>query len=85
MIVNSDKVARYASALTLFAPNPRARGAHRPATSVRGATHIQVVSRATRDQADPLAPAGRRFGNFVANARRRKTSSVGVAFLFFIH
>jgi len=24
-----------------------------------------VVSRAARDQADPLAPAGRRFGNFV--------------------
>jgi hypothetical protein len=27
-----------------------------------------VVSRATRDQADPLAPAGRRFGNFVFGA-----------------
>ena len=40
-------------------------GRAEPATSVRGATHIQVVSRATRDQADPLAPAGRRFGNFV--------------------
>ena len=24
-----------------------------------------MVSRAARDQADPLAPAGRRFGNFV--------------------
>ena len=45
-------------------------GRAEPATSVRGATHIQVVSRATRDQADPLAvgqqrdplapPAGRR-------------------------
>ncbi len=43
-------------------------GRAEPATSVRGATHIQVVSRATRDQADPLAPAGRRFGNFVFGA-----------------
>ena len=39
-----------------------------PATSVSSATHIQVVSRATRDQADPLAPAGWRFGNFVFGA-----------------
>ena len=54
------------SALGLLAPIPRAcEGRAEPATSVRGATHIQVVSRATRDQADPLAPAGRRFGNFV--------------------
>ena len=44
-------------------------GRAEPATSVRGATHIQLVSRATRDQADPLAPAGRRFGNFVFGAR----------------
>ena len=44
-------------------------GRAEPATSVRGATHIQLVSRATRDQTDPLAPAGRRFGNFVFGAR----------------
>ena len=37
--------------------------------TILSATHIQVVSRATRDQADPLAPAGRRFGNFVFGAR----------------
>jgi hypothetical protein len=40
-------------------------GRAEPATSVSNATHIQVVSSATRDQTDPLAPAGRRFGNFV--------------------
>ncbi len=49
-------------ALGLFAPNPRAcEGRAEPAPSVSSATHIQVVSRATRDQADPLAPAGRRL------------------------
>ena len=40
-------------------------GRAEPATSVSRATHIQVVSRATRDQADPLAPAGRRFASFL--------------------
>ena len=48
-------------------------GRAEPATSVRGATHIQVVSRATRDQADPLAPAGRRFGNFVSTSAWGRT------------
>jgi len=37
-------------------------GRTEPATSVSRATHIQVVSSATRDQADPLALAGRCSG-----------------------
>jgi hypothetical protein len=40
-------------------------GRAEPATSVSRATYNQVVSSATRDQADPLEPAGRRFANFV--------------------
>ena len=47
------------------ANSSRVRGPRRASDIVRGATHIQVVSSATRDQADPLAPAWRRFGNFV--------------------
>ena len=55
-------------ALTLFAPNPRARGARRASDVGPRSDPHSGVSRATRDQADPLAPAGRRFGNFVFGA-----------------
>ena len=53
---------------SLFAPNPRARGARRASDVGPRSDPHSGVSRATRDQADPLAPAGRRFGNFVFGA-----------------
>ena len=56
---------------------PAREGRAEPATSVSNATHNQVVSRATRDQADPLAPAGRRFGNFVFGANDRSCGRHG--------
>ena len=59
------KDQRYRAPLTLLAPNPRARGARRPSD----------VGQQQRDphsggqQSDPrVAPAGRRFGNFVFGA-----------------
>jgi hypothetical protein len=56
------KDQEFRAALVLLAPIPRAcEGRAEPATSVSRATHNQVVSGATRDQADPLAPAGRRL------------------------
>ena len=56
------KDQEFRAALVLLAPIPRAcEGRADPATSVSRATHNQVVSRATCDQADPLAPAGRRL------------------------
>ena len=53
------KDQRLIPALALFAPNPRARGARRARRRRSGsATHIQVVSRATRDQTTRPARAG---------------------------
>ena len=63
------KERRLIPALTFSLPFlARAReGRAEPATSVSGATHIQVVSSATRDQtdpgSDPLAPPGRRLAD----------------------
>ena len=54
------------AALALLAPNPRARGARR--ASDVGQQSDPQSGAAERDQADPLAPAGRRFGNFVFGA-----------------
>ena len=62
------KDQRYRAPSSLFAPNPRARGARRASDVGPRSDPHSGVSRATRDQADPLAPAGRRFGNFVFGA-----------------
>jgi hypothetical protein len=56
---SEDFMRQYASALD---------GVKAQATNIGwGCYLLQLAkgSRATRDQADPLAPAGRRFGNFV--------------------